>query len=281
MPTDCVRLLMNCGVAKDAKDNDGMTALIWAGQRGHIGCASLLIDGGANMDAKDSQGITALIWAAHEGHTDCARLLINAGANKEASNKDKTTALMAAANNGHTDCLHLLMDAGANYDRACKKGMPALMAAACNGHTDCVRLLLLRGADKDAVDKCGLTALGWAQRNDKRDVIRLFASWSAATFDDMALMDPKRRARFMGRACHNCFKTNAVMFKCGLCKTARYCSKECQMPHWRLHKALCDRGGELRGHASSQQCESACSADSSLPHSQHNDDVASGPKPEA
>jgi hypothetical protein len=74
----------------------------------------------------------------------------------------------------------------------------------------------------------------------------------------------------MGRACHDCFNTRPKMFKCGLCRTAHYCSKECQMSHWLLHKVICDRGGESRSQASSQRHDETIQlAISSPPHATH------------
>jgi hypothetical protein len=57
--------------------------------------------------------------------------------------------------------------------------------------------------------------------------------------DEISSMDPKTRAEFMGRSCYFCFKTNASMQKCARCVKAHYCSKECQLTHWPLHKKEC------------------------------------------
>jgi hypothetical protein len=157
-----------------------------------------------------------------------------------------------------------------------KHGRTSLIHAAANGHMDCVRLLIATGADQEAKDNQGMSALAWAQRNEKHGVVRLIAASSKSIFGDM-MMDLRRRSRFMGRACHNCFKTNKEMSRCGLCLKARYCSKECQMNHWPRHKTTCDRGGKQ---ASSQRCSEVCSAGSSSPivH-QHGNMLANIPTP--
>jgi hypothetical protein len=36
---------------------------------------------------------------------------------------------------------------------------------------------------------------------------------------------------------------NVKMSKCGRCKRAAYCSKECQRDHWKIHKLDCDEEG--------------------------------------
>ncbi len=39
------------------------------------------------------------------------------------------------------------------------------------------------------------------------------------------------------RECVVCKKLNAKL--CGNCKTVAYCSRECQLSHWKVHKPLC------------------------------------------
>ncbi len=238
---------------------------------GHTGCVRLMTVGGANIEAKDTEGSTALIWAANNGHAECVRFLIDIGANKEARDTLKMTALIWAAHDGHTDCVRLLVDSGADKEVKDTEGSTALIWAAHNDHTDCVRLLIVGGAEKKAKDKTGLTALDWAQQKGNNDVVRLISSCSEVKFDQSTLiaMDPKKRARFMGRSCHHCFNTKSEMLRCSLCLKAHYCSKECQKIHWPLHKVICDRGGAPLSSASASlqrsDDKSASSASASVP----------------
>src|ERR1700685_4169908 len=40
--------------------------------------------------------------------------------------------------------------------------------------------------------------------------------------------------------CHNCRAENKKLYSCGICKNANYCSKECQISHWKIaHKIEC------------------------------------------
>ncbi|CAN0042741.1 unnamed protein product, partial [Phaeothamnion confervicola] len=32
---------------------------------------------------------------------------------------------------------------------------------------------------------------------------------------------------------------NVKLLQCGACKTTKYCSKQCQVDHWKSHKAQC------------------------------------------
>lgn len=45
--------------------------------------------------------------------------------------------------------------------------------------------------------------------------------------------------------CQNAHKVGyKAPLKCGNCGTARYCSKECQRAHWKIHKAFCKNWAE-------------------------------------
>ncbi|PNW71186.1 hypothetical protein CHLRE_16g694202v5 [Chlamydomonas reinhardtii] len=45
---------------------------------------------------------------------------------------------------------------------------------------------------------------------------------------------------FKGRICHACHMPSTRMMRCGSCREARYCSRDCQRKHWSAeHKASC------------------------------------------
>ena len=52
------------------------TVLMRAAEKGHTDCVRLLIDGGAKKEAKDNEGMTALMFAAANRHMGCLRLLL-------------------------------------------------------------------------------------------------------------------------------------------------------------------------------------------------------------
>jgi ankyrin repeat protein len=113
-----------------------------------------LLKAGAEIEAKDKDGITALIWAAHVGGMEACRLLIEKGAKVDAKDKMGWTALMFAARWRHTDICKLLIENGADVNAKVEKefykGMNALMIARSTGRTETVAflgLVMLMGKD--------------------------------------------------------------------------------------------------------------------------------------
>ncbi|XP_036449222.1 histone-lysine N-methyltransferase SMYD3 isoform X2 [Colossoma macropomum] len=45
--------------------------------------------------------------------------------------------------------------------------------------------------------------------------------------------------KFLQTACHNCVRTGEKLLRCSQCKTARYCSVQCQKEAWPEHKSEC------------------------------------------
>ena len=40
--------------------------------------------------------------------------------------------------------------------------------------------------------------------------------------------------------CSNCLSYDKKLFACSKCLCAKYCSKQCQKNHWKLHKMICN-----------------------------------------
>lgn len=81
------------------KDEESMTALMYASGYGHEGCVGLLIPVSEPL-SQDVGGVTALMWAACLGNEKCVRLLLQVS---KALDKDKKgqTASDLARGNGH------------------------------------------------------------------------------------------------------------------------------------------------------------------------------------
>ncbi len=182
----------------DATDKHGLTALIWASNKGKIEAVRLLLGAGANINAADNRGLTVLIWASLKGHIDIVRLLLDdnkegntniritdkksraafiwasfrsyivrlllynkgsAKADINIADKKSRTALIWASGMGQIETVRLLLHKKANINSADEEGHTALIWASLKGHIEVVELLLNEGANIDIADKAGHTAL--------------------------------------------------------------------------------------------------------------------------
>ena len=109
----CLRLIAN-GVAPNAQDNDGYTALMRTAWRGHTAIARTLLENGAAVDTQTKHGETALILAALSGHTDIVHALLEKGAAIDTQTKHGENALTLAAWYGYTNITHALLEKGAD-----------------------------------------------------------------------------------------------------------------------------------------------------------------------
>merc|ERR1719446_740882 len=60
----------------DAKDDEGVTALMKSAETGEGEVVKLLIDKGASLDLKDDEYWNALMWASLSGHLDICEMLV-------------------------------------------------------------------------------------------------------------------------------------------------------------------------------------------------------------
>lgn len=77
-----VRALLERGVAVDARDRYGQTALMLAAHAGHHQVVESLIAHSANLNVTAKFGLSALMLAVVAGHPEVARLLADAGADR-------------------------------------------------------------------------------------------------------------------------------------------------------------------------------------------------------
>lgn len=130
--------------ALDANQNQ---ELLQASRIGNLVTVEALLKKGADKNAKTDDGTTALMLAAAGGHTDVVRTLLGAGADCNAANSSGKTALMAASARGDTASLLLLLDAGADVNAKSASGDTALESAKTSGNTTITLMLLEAGAE--------------------------------------------------------------------------------------------------------------------------------------
>ena len=98
----------------EAKDANGMTALLRAASDQNWREVRKLILGGADPSVADGQGLTALDYAAFLGSSKLARTLIEHGPAGLVLGEapDGRTSLFVACGRGHLDVAEVLMKAG-------------------------------------------------------------------------------------------------------------------------------------------------------------------------
>jgi ankyrin repeat protein len=99
-----------------------------------------------SLDARDSQGLTALVVAAAASKADTVKSLLAQGAGVNSTSADGRTALIAAVQGNHIDIVQILIGAGANLNAATRGTGTALEVAELKGETQIAALLLASGA---------------------------------------------------------------------------------------------------------------------------------------
>jgi ankyrin repeat protein len=80
--------LMRAGANVNERDEDGMTPVMWAANRGYQDVLQILLDYGADINAQDSRETkTALMWAAPE-RLHIVEYLLSNGADPKIRTKD-------------------------------------------------------------------------------------------------------------------------------------------------------------------------------------------------
>jgi ankyrin repeat protein len=103
------RHLLDDGVDVNWKTKEGRTALIQAGQYGHVEIVELLLDRGAKINLESDAGRwTSLMGASYYGNRDCARLLLERGADMSMKDINRMTANDWAKERGHVEIVQLL-----------------------------------------------------------------------------------------------------------------------------------------------------------------------------
>ena len=127
--------------------------------RGQQGNLIPLLERGADPNARAEGGMTALMYAAERGDTLMIRILVLNGADTELSFVEKTSPLMVAVLNRNFPAAHWLLKLGANPNARDEYGGNCLVYSAATNQYDMADLLLFYGADPGAVNDDGNDAL--------------------------------------------------------------------------------------------------------------------------
>jgi ankyrin repeat protein len=168
------------GASLHAVNKRGQTALMlcW-----NIETFAWLISEGVAVDARDDDGYTALFHAAVRHNPQVVRLLLNSGADVNARSNGGRTPLMAAAwpwpeDTEAIETLSLLLSHGADVNAVDPQGKTALIHLLEDeqhdaGYAEIVSLLLAYNAETEIVDTDGNTALRFSILRGLTDVVSL------------------------------------------------------------------------------------------------------------
>ena len=170
---EIIKLLIESGAEVNAADNNGLTPLYVATQKGHERVVEYLLTHGAEVNVADKNGVTPLYVATQKSHERVVEYLLTHGAEVDAADNNGITSLYVATQKGHERVVEYLLTHGAEVDAADNNGVTPLMAAAFNGHERVVEYLLTHGAEVDAADNNGVTPLMVAAANGHLETVIL------------------------------------------------------------------------------------------------------------
>lgn len=130
----------------DHQDTNGLTALHYATDLGHIEVVQFLINAGCRVDVGEIENLTALHLASARGRTELVSLLISAGANVNRKTSDKTSPLHYAAARGFTQTVNILISHGAVVDSLDSSERSPLYLAVSRGQLSTAQALINNGA---------------------------------------------------------------------------------------------------------------------------------------
>jgi ankyrin repeat protein len=173
-----VNALLAGGSDVNAKDERGVTPLMYAAWVGSADAMKLLLDRGADPNATSGAGSTALMFSVTEMAK--VRLLIERGADvKKATPRGRTALVLAALSDRSADIVKLLVASGADVKAVDAFKVTALTAAAVGNDLDTIRVLVDAGLDVNATDFFGATPLMYSAGHGNLEAVRLFLAKGA------------------------------------------------------------------------------------------------------
>ena len=150
------------------------------------------------------------------------------------------TGLFLAVRECSPRAVQAFIEAGAQVDVDGGYGVTPLIHACTHAQhphpktMDIIRQLLAAGADPRRRSTDGETdALLVAQNNACKEVQELLRDAQKSLKGKDYAADPF--------VCANCGSAGQMsgLMKCGKCKMVRYCCRDCQLAHWKMHKPVC------------------------------------------
>ncbi|CAG8478483.1 9753_t:CDS:2 [Cetraspora pellucida] len=114
IPQDRWTYVSTLSYEEEATTNDSDDVFSYAKQGKSSEISGILESGEANVNAKDDQGLSLLHWACDRGHLDVVKLLVEKGADMNVLTTGNETPLHYACISEHLDCARYLYKNGAN-----------------------------------------------------------------------------------------------------------------------------------------------------------------------
>jgi hypothetical protein len=224
----------------------GVTPLIAACMRSvddGLAIARVLLENGADVNGRDSgPGSFPLFQAAQEGKVELLRLLLQSGADLTMSPRinSTTTALWIAAQEGHAAAAAEILKAAEQQGlskRLLEQPNSAGLTPCCvgveRGHVQIVGVLVKAGCDVRRA-----SPVYYCSKEGS-----MFDPQTASKGSILAIQYPLDMSvrSHTTLSCAGCGALAPDLKQCGKCKLAFFCTRECQMKHWSLHKRCCSK----------------------------------------
>lgn len=174
-----VFFLLRRGADPNARAEGGMTALMYAAERGDSLLVRLLVLNGADLELTYVEGTTPLLVSVLNQHFGITHFLLQKGANPDHQDDVKGSALLYAAAINDYQTADLLLFYGATDSIRDRDGNTPLMTAVFFGNLETADVLLQNGLSADAPDKEKNTALMIAAQLGDKEMIALLLEYGA------------------------------------------------------------------------------------------------------
>jgi len=184
-----VDLLLTRGANVSATDSRwNKTALTWTAEIGSPITLKVLLSHGANVHHQDNQGSSALHYAGANARNESITLFLDAGANPNLLDSGGCTPLIRLAWAGRfylagkwwnpsaaerETAATLLLNAGCDPSVKDAHGNLAVHYAAGNGYRGVLEAIEKKGGDIDLLDGSGRIAVDWEKEKGEMEVVRV------------------------------------------------------------------------------------------------------------
>ena len=170
---EVIQAIVTRGGDVHAVNNNCVSALGMACQKGQIDTIDVLIKLGADINMTDPDGNTYLLKAVRGDYSkEVVQAIINNGGNVNATNNNCVSALGMACKKGQIDTIDVLIKLGADINMTDPDGNTYLLKAVREDYSkEVVQAIINKGGDVNAVNNNYVSALGMACQKGQIDTI--------------------------------------------------------------------------------------------------------------